>query len=232
MKIAILDDEIYYCNKIEKLIHENKLLETCTIDKYTKPIDFINRTKHYDILFLDIDMPEIDGIALSKQLRFDNIIIIFITSIKDRMAEAFGINVAGYIFKNQLEEEINRVLKETFKLVRQNQKIKIITKKEMYYFNPMNVLYIEYLQKHVIVHLIDGKEDIGYVPLKERFPLLPIQFIQVNKNQIINIDNVCKMKGNIITLNHTGEEIEVSRRKKEYVFELIMKVMERIWLIF
>ena len=36
------------------------------------------------------------------------------------------------------------------------------------------------------------------------------------------------MKGNIITLNHTGEEIEVSRRKKEYVFELIMKVMERI----
>ena len=77
MKIAILDDEIYYCNKIEKLIHENKLLETCTIDKYTKPIDFINRTKHYDILFLDIDMPEIDGIALSKQLRFDNIIIIF-----------------------------------------------------------------------------------------------------------------------------------------------------------
>ena len=36
MKIAILDDEIYYCNKIEKLIHENKLLETCTIDKYTK----------------------------------------------------------------------------------------------------------------------------------------------------------------------------------------------------
>ena len=173
-------------------------------------------------------MPEIDGIALSKQLRFDNIIIIFITSIKDRMAEAFGINVAGYIFKNQLEEEINRVLKETFKLVRQNQKIKIITKKEMYYFNPMNVLYIEYIQKHVIVHLIDGKEDIGYVPLKEIFPLLPIQFIQVNKNQIINIDNVCKMKGNIITLNHTGEEIEVSRRKKEYVFELIMKVMERI----
>ena len=98
----------------------------------------------------------------------------------------------------------------------------------MYFFNPMNVLYIEYLQKHVIVHLIDGKEDIGYVPLKEIFPLLPIQFIQVNKNQIINIDNVCKMKGNIITLNHTGEEIEVSRRKKEYVFELIMKVMERI----
>ena len=29
----------------------------------------------------------------------------------------------------------------------------------MYYFNPMNVLYIEYIKKHVIVHLIDGKED-------------------------------------------------------------------------
>lgn len=228
MEIAILDDEIYYSDKIHKLILENKLLENCIIDKYTRPTDFINCSKHYDILFLDIDMPEIDGIALSKQLRYKNIIIIFITSINDRMAEAFGINVAGYIFKDQLEEHFDRVLTETIKLVRQNKKIKIITKKGIYSFNPMEVLFIEYVQKHMIVHLTYGIEDIGYFPLKELFPLLPEQFILVNKNQIINIDNVRKMKGNIITLNHINEEIEVSRRKKEYVFELIMKVMERI----
>lgn len=228
MKIAILDDEIYYCNKIHELILERNYLEKCKIDKYTKAKDFINSSKDYDIILLDIDMPEIDGIALAKQLRYENIIIIFITGIPDRMAEAFGINVAGYIFKNQLETQIGCVLNETFKLVNQNRKITISNKKEIYRFNPMNILYIEYVQKHVFVHLTHEYEDIGYIPFKEILPLLPSQFIQVNKNQIINIDNVKKMKGNIITLNHTNVEIEVSRRKKESIFELIMKVMERI----
>lgn len=112
LKIAILDNDKYYCNKIKQLIIDNSQVSGFDIDVYVEPQKFLTNKIRYDLLFLEIDIPGIDGINLAKQLKRDKIIIIFITKFSNRVAEAVGINVAGYITKSQIDNEFKRFLKK------------------------------------------------------------------------------------------------------------------------
>ena len=86
--LAIIDDDETFLNILkDKLTH---ILFDIDMDyqmqAYNGPMDFLKaiESKHYDIILLDIDMPELDGISLAKQLRTIHHppIIIFVTSLK------------------------------------------------------------------------------------------------------------------------------------------------------
>lgn len=226
MKIAILDDEIYSCKRIKDLIVKNSIINSFDIDIYINPIEFIKHKDKYDLLFLDIDIPDLDGITLARQIEKDNVVIVFITAHKRMMIEAFGINVAGFIVKDNLEQQFADKLKRVVEMVEHKKTVTININNHIYNYHPDEIVYIEYTKKHIIIYLIKGNDDIGYCSINEINSMLPKQFVLVNKNQIINIKHVRNMKKNIITLKYCDEKIEVSRRKKDLVFNLIMKAVE------
>ena len=67
---------------------------------------------NFDLIILDIELPEIDGIKLSKSVINKKTKIVFLTSTSDRVYEAFGENVLGYLLKsNDIEINVNQLIK-------------------------------------------------------------------------------------------------------------------------
>lgn len=228
MHIAILDDERYFGEKIKQLIIEAGNIDLFEIDIYEQPSEFLKNKDKYGLLFLDIDMPEINGIELAKQLKRDNIIIVFVTNFQGYMAEAFGVNVASFITKDKLDKQFNKVFREIIEYVNQNQTIVINQNNMSYHLSPLDTLYFEYNKKHLYAHLEKEVIDLGYISIKEICKKLPAQFILINKNQIINVYQIVSMKGAIIKLKNCDKVFEVSRRKVDEVFDLLTKVMDRV----
>lgn len=228
MHIAILDDERYFSEKIKQLIRKEDNIDLFEIDIYEHASDFIQNKDKYDLLFLDIDMPEINGIEIAKQLKRDNIIIVFVTNFQEYMAEAFGVNVAAFIIKDKLEVSFKKIFREVIEYVNQNQTITINQNHRVYHLSLLNILYFEYNKKHLYAYMEKEVVDLGYLSVKEIIKSLPAQFILVNKNQIINVYQIVSMKGTIVKLKDCDTPIEVSRRKVDEVFELLTKIMDRV----
>lgn len=228
LKIAILDNDKYYCNKIKQLIIDNSQVSGFDIDVYVEPQKFLTNKIRYDLLFLEIDIPGIDGINLAKQLKRDKIIIIFITKFSNRVAEAVGINVAGYITKSLIDNEFKKVFKETLEYVNHDKIITITKKNAIYCYNPDEIIYIEYVDKRLYVYKDNGHDDLGYISIKEIIKALPIQFVLVNRNQIINIKRILAVHNFIIKLKNSNVKIEISRRKKKEVFESIIRAINHL----
>ena len=101
LNFAVCDDDEIVCEAICTKI--SKILTSCGIsvscDKYVSPMSLYNNIKHgervYDALFLDIDMPKIDGVELAKALRKnENMVdIIFVSNREDKVFETLAVRV-------------------------------------------------------------------------------------------------------------------------------------------
>lgn len=127
IRAIIVDDEQPAVDKMEILLKESGVVEV--EGKFTDPREALKymERNYFDVVFLDIEMPEVSGIELAKIIkdRYDNIAIVFITAYDKYAVEAFRINAMDYIMKPFNRE----VLKETLERIIQNNNIQIYPSK-------------------------------------------------------------------------------------------------------
>ena len=106
LKIAVVDDEIVF---VESLI--NKITAVCEklnfefkIDKYSNGFDILENYSKYHLIFLDIEMPQIDGIRLGRQLLAKNpdMVLIYITAYNHYLDDAMDLGVARFFLAHFL----------------------------------------------------------------------------------------------------------------------------------
>lgn len=226
MKVAILDDDKNAIETIYQLILKYSNISGLDIDKYQDANYFLASDKTYDLLFLDIDMPKINGLEVAKELANQKTIIIYITNIAGFMPVAFGINVIGFLLKDDLEEKFKPVISKAIKRIKQQQTIILIKNNDVYRYDPSTIKYIEYIDRELIIHLTNKKDYLGYLTLKEVLERLPEQFIPINRYQIVNIDAIKDFRNCTISFNQGDELLKVSRRKGKIVFQAILKTIE------
>ncbi len=223
MKIGILDDEWSMLLRIRGYVEEARIKEPYTVELFQDVEEFFNCGKNFDILLLDIDMPTMSGIQVAKKLLKQNTIIIYITNYENKMQEAFDINVAGYLLKSELETKLTPTLLKAINRRQQNDDIWIKKKGEIFHFRSRNIIYIESVKRYLHFYTNDNNFYIPYMTLEEVNQYLPDNFVQINKSQIININMVVSMNGYILKLKGIDESLEISRRRKKDVFNLLMQ---------
>lgn len=107
-KIAICDDEPLHIEKIRSILPDEET------DTYTSPailLDTITSGKRYDVLFLDIMMPEMDGISLARELREldEGMLIVFITSKIEFMQTGYEVKAFRYLLKDQIDTGLPKI---------------------------------------------------------------------------------------------------------------------------
>lgn len=105
----------------------------------------------------------------------------------------------------------------------QNDDIWIKKKGEIFHFRSRNIIYIESVKRYLHFYTNDNNFYIPYMTLEEVNQYLPDNFVQINKSQIININMVVSMNGYILKLKGIDESLEISRRRKKDVFNLLMQ---------
>lgn len=161
-------------------------------------------------MFLDIEMPKIDGIKLCKLLNNLDINIIFITSHTAMMQSAFDKNVIGFIdkanYKKQLDEIISKI-----ELINNPKflELKITGIKIKIFFH--EIIYLTYQYQDVTLHLLNKPDYIiKECSLKSIVRKLDSQFIIINRTTAINMNFPFEYKEGKLKLNNI--KLSVSRR--------------------
>lgn len=220
MKIAIVDDDKDFLLIVKDiLIAINPQLNiSCFEDGFL----FLKQAMDYELVLLDIDMPIIDGITISKLLCDHNINIIFVTAYEDKMIQAFGKNVIGFVLKDNLKNGLIKLLsdinnqtnKPYLKIINKQTEIKI-------YFE--EIVYLSYSLRDVKFHLLNQEDIIVKEKNLKDFEIqLNDDFMLINRSTIINLAYANDYKnGNVYIID---KKLPVSRRR---VKELQIKILER-----
>ena len=119
MNIAIIDDDLFFMNELKDIITEriNQLnITNFAISTFSSPEQLLEEIHLFDLLFIDVEIKQYNGINICKQIRKSNtdILIIFISSYTKYVFNSFPISPFSYILKKDLKtkgiQEINRCL--------------------------------------------------------------------------------------------------------------------------
>ena len=166
MRIAVCDDEERYRLELKTILNKLLINADCEVDTFSDGNLLVPAFKEspYDLLFLDIEMPEIDGITLAKKLRSlsEKVYIVFLTSHIEYALEGYEVNALRYLTKPVSIDK----LKEVLSYVRQRETAfrQIIIKEdgEKIVIDINDVIYMEAMNQNVRIVTGSGEHVIRY----------------------------------------------------------------------
>ena len=226
-RIGICDDEQLTCSELENYINE---IFGCKDDKAEIYVwnsgealkkDISNGVK-IDILFLDIELLDSNGIELGKYIRnyMKNMSmnIVYISSMTEYAMELFKIHPYDFVVKPFDKNEIENLIDEMCGYYKQDNKhFKYCVYGKTNMVMMRDIKYFESRGRHIIINLVDN-QSIQYVgQLKNEIKKLPLNFVEIGKSYIINLKHMKECHVSYVVMDD-GKELGISNRiKREYI---------------
>lgn len=219
MKIAICDDSEAFLVLLSKEINNCCALRDwpCEITCYSDPMKMLNDNNEYEVVFLDIDMPEIDGINLAQKLRDRSAetVIVFITGFLEYAPQGYTVNAFRYLLKKDLQDNLMKCMKEIWeKLYIKQESISVTTETGANRIRLKDIKYIEGTsRRHVRLHVVNSKEGVVECigNLSNFQTVLESKgFLRIQKSFIVNMKHVKDIR-NYNAIMDCGDILRVSR---------------------
>ncbi|MFD0761262.1 LytR/AlgR family response regulator transcription factor [Lutibacter aestuarii] len=230
----VVDDEPMareILNSHLKKIEVIKVISTCK--NAIEAFNIIN-TNPIDLIFLDINMPEISGLSFAKSIN-KNIKVIFTTAYREYAVDGFNLQAVDYLLKpisfERLLQAVNKYVGEnTFEII--EEKVEIKQKKSEFIFvradrkmvkvNFSEIQYIEsfsdYLKIHLLDKLIVTRETITSIEAK----LPQNEFIRIHRSFIVSIYKINSFTNEFIEIKNKA--LPISRSYKKEVLQRLENV--------
>lgn len=225
--------------KIKCIITDDEPIARKGLRGYIEKVDFLTlvgecedavqlntmlKTQPVDLIFLDIEMPEMTGLELLSNLISPPKVII-VSAYEQYALKGYEFNVADYLLKpvsfDRFIKSVNRIHdllqtdqkeKNDYIFVKSNKVLKKILFKD--------ILYIESMENYVVIQTTSCKEVV-YTTLKQLYESLPEDiFQQTHRSYIVNIEKVTAIDGNQLTIS--SYQIPVARNFRDTIFNLIL----------
>ena len=229
LRCMIVDDEPLARKGLQEYCADVDFLEVVAIcDSPVKAVDLL-QTEQIHLLFLDIQMPRINGLDLVRSLPQPPLVI-FTTAFAEYALQGFELDVIDYLLKPiAFERFLKAALKARsyFELLQRPAAadnagyffIKCDNGLERICFD--DILYAEALQNYVVLHTLQRKY-ITYLTFKAVEDYLPEQqFLRVHKSYIVALSKIDRIAGSDIIIG--PHYIPISRHLKEEVMERILR---------
>ncbi len=234
IKALIVDDEPLAQNVIEQFAR--KLPNLTIAEKCSDAIaahQWLQQNKA-DLIFLDINMPKLSGIAFLKNLK-DAPLVIFTTAYSEYALEGFELNAVDYLKKPFSFERFCKAFFKAEELLSLKQAASknepelpaekhfffIKSNKKTYKINFSEICYIEGLGDYIQVHL-PAQKIIANLSMKKIMEILPLShFYRIHKSYIISLDKMELVEGNTVLVNKKRLPIGNSYRQQfmDYINE-------------
>lgn len=223
LNVAICDDEIIICNEIKRRLLE--IRPEYAVSLYNSGKDLVNSKTNYELVFLDIEMPEIDGMKTAELLRKnDNSeYIIFLTSHIECMPDAFKVKAFRFLSKPIDNENFLEAVIETEKEILNNTKIEVIQKDEIKLISINEILYLEAFGDGTYIYTKNGVLESNKTLKYWNDRLGTEHFFQTHKTYILALRYVGKVADKEVTLNYENIKIPIARRRHKQLKEAVMK---------
>lgn len=237
----IVDDEELARNLVEN--YANRIPHLNVGGKCAEPFEAIQflQEQHVDIIFLDIQMPNLTGIEFLASLSKPPLII-FTTAYKEYALKSYELNVVDYllkpfrferflqavnkatkiiIYENQLTTPIPVTTSHENQKTKQHEKEYILVKSEFKIFRILysNIIYIESMKEYVAYYTPKGRTlSLGSLK-KLELDLPKDMFIRIHKSYIVNINYISALEGN--RLHVVDKKLPIGSSYKDEVLKKI-----------
>lgn len=219
MNIAIIDDEQFFAeilkNNILRICSNNEI--ECEIDIFNTAINIVYIYTDYHLIFLDIDMPNVDGITALKEInkienRKEFPYVAFVTSKENLVYEALRHFPYTFIRKSNVDGILEDCICNIYEKTNQKkQKYTIKCGRSLITVFIKDIMYIEKIKNYVWFHTVNGtyKER---TTIEEKISDLASQyFVRTQIGYVVNLKYVFEISQNFVTLDN-GEQIPLSKK--------------------
>ena len=229
---AIVDDDGVVAEELASYL-ERYARESGTefeADRFSNPVNFLTAySSRYDVVFLDIDMPDMNGMDVARRMREmdENVALVFVTNMRQYAINGYEVGADDFIVKPvayyDFAMKLDRVMKRLNK--REAPKVQISCDGMMRYVPVNAIRYVEVFHHRLVYHTYDGDlEARGSLNKIEPF-LTENNFARCNNFCLVNLGCVKGVDGFTLHISGKGgkgeEEISVSHpRKKAFVAAL------------
>lgn len=230
----IVDDEPHAIEVLDHYVKQTPHLHL--VATFTNPIEALQLSvqQKIDLVFLDIQMPEISGIDFIKAMQGKSKVILT-TAYSEFALEGYELYVVDYLLKPiRFPRFLAAVQKAVEQLSLQHESspkeensdedyifVKTESKGKLLKINLSEIDFIESMKNYVAIHS-DGQKIMVYTSMKDLEERLPKKdFIRVHKSFIISIPKITGIEGNLVRLKNVEAEILIGENYKPALMEII-----------
>lgn len=228
MNMILCDDNPVFLRQLTTAIEHHCARRdwVCHITNHQHPKDTLKADlSSIQIVFLDIDMPEINGMDVARQLRlrYPDLIIVFITGFIEYAPDGYDVNAFRYLLKPEFETKLPRCLDDIWeKLYVSQESIRIQQPDQSLKVRLKDILYIEGTpHRHVLLHTLTSPNN----PLECLGKLSDFDaklagkgFLRIQKSFLVNMWHISDIR-NYSAIMDNGEELNISRTNYSRICE-------------
>jgi two-component system LytT family response regulator len=247
MKAILVDDEKNALEMLEWMLQKN-CPEVEIIAMCDSPLEGLEKIKTLkpDVIFLDIEMPQLNGFDLLERLGKHESDVIFTTAYNQFAIKAFKVCALDYLLKPIDPEDLkvavqkaqtkkNKVSAEQLEMLLsymkpekpKSKRVALTASDHLIFVETEKIIYCESDSNYTIFFLADGQKIIVSKTLKDVEEILEgSDFFRVHASYLINMKHVSKFTrgdGGYVVMSN-NQHITVSRKKKDEFFEMFSKI--------
>lgn len=224
---AIVEDEELFLKNTKSLLGDTFFERNVQVafDFFLSGTEFlpmIEQHFHYDMIFLDIEMPEIDGISVCRRIRqiAPDALVVFISNKESLVFQTFEVQPFRFIRKNELKEMapslVDAIITELSKKEQHIIRFEEPGSGDVYSFDVSRIKYVEAQRKDCHICTKDGDFSIRIKFMNLEQMLSSYNFIKIHRSFLVNSEEVNQIKKESVLLI-SGEELPLSRSLRESV---------------
>ena len=222
IRIAVVEDDDIAAKTIQDYIdrYSSENTASFSVVRFNNAVSLLFQyTSEYDIIFMDIQMPYLNGIDAAHRLRSidEKVILIFTTNLRQYAIEGYEVDATGYLVKPinyydfalKLEKAIRRlpfISRADIVLSTKSGNIRLALE---------NIRYVEISGHWVLFHTLSGEFSHYSTLNKIEEQISSETFVRCNSCYLVNLDYVQRIEGQFVVLND-GTRLKISQPKKQH----------------
>ena len=234
IKSIIIEDDKLSLQLLRELVGKISFLDLfATYESAKEAFENMEKIREADLIFLDIEMPDMTGIEFLQNLEVKPEVII-ISGNPEYALDAFEFEVTDYILKPltlpRLLKALNKVkenvtIKKNRRIFKSSndvseESIFIKTDKGIKKFDFKDILFVEAMENYVKIWSDDGVY-ISHSTMKKMREILPDYFMQVHRSYIINLNRISLIQSNVISIEtpQGNQVIPIGKKYRDELYE-------------
>lgn len=223
IRCLAIDDEPMALEKLKSYIDKVPYLELVAACECPSDAMEYMKDNEVDALFVDINMPDINGMEFVKGLSGSQVVV-FTTAYSDYAVESYKVRAVDYILKPYTFVDFQKAaqsLLQCWKARQQDEKAadmddNIFLKVDYRYVRVSlrDIVYIEGMNEYLKVHLISGDPLLVHTSFKQMNGHLPDNFLQIHRSYVINVNYIREVERSMVLLEG-GKRISISDSNRD-----------------